>query len=374
MERVHYGRGALGELPAELQRLQVSKSLVLTTRSLRDSSALASVLDHAASSTEITVGPNVASHLPFECVDEILSTAHSLEPDAVVTIGGGSVTDAGKAVAAALATGCKTAEDLGALDWTTGGRQYRPHIAIPTTLSAAEYNGAFAMSRRGVKDGYLDIRLTPRVVILDSDVVRETPDELWGTTGIRALDHAFETYVSSAPTAPTDATAVHAAKMLFRRLSAGLGPNADPDARLDCLVAAWLSFFGVHNAMVGLSHGLGHQIGARLGAPHGLTSCITLPHVIAFLGQRMPQRVADFSRDVGISDPGASDVRAVEQLRAKTVELVRLVGGERTLSSLGATEADLGQLASAALDHTTARFAPVPVGRDDVMMLLRAAM
>lgn len=374
MEAVHYGEGSLAFVPQELERLRSSRVLVLTTRSLADSTCLADVGDGAASVADVHVVPTVSAHLPFAVVDELLAAAWDYRPDTVVTLGGGSVTDAGKAVCAALAHNARTAGDLHRREWSNGAASGAiPQIAIPTTLSAAEYNGAFAMSHDGVKDGYLDIALTPRVVVLDPDASATTPDWLWASTGVRALDHAIETYISSAPTEPTDAAAVHAAKLLLRALPQSLGGRATRDARMDCLIGAWLSFFGVHNAMVGLSHGIGHQLGARFGTPHGVTSCIILPVVVRLLAERRPDRTGQLARELHLAPAGAGDRAAADCLADAVAAFVDGLGVPTRLSELDLPEDGLDTLPDAALAHTTARFAPFPVERADVCAVLEQA-
>jgi alcohol dehydrogenase len=247
-----------------------------------------------------------------------------------------------------------------------------PQIAVPTTLSAAEYCGAFAMSAGGVKDAYSDVRLTPRIVLLDPIAVRDTPDRLWAATGMRAMDHAVESFVSRRPSPPTDATAALAARLLFEHLPASVhGPDRD-EARLQCLVGGWLSMFGFHNAGLGLSHAIGHQLGARWHVPHGETSCVTLPTVVRLLAASSPQRVAELAR-ASLVTTDRDDVTATETFAARLESLLDELGLPRRIRDVGVPEDGLRELATAAASHTTAQFAPIAVDADVVLEVMRDA-
>jgi alcohol dehydrogenase len=382
VEAVLYGRDAMQRLPDELDRLGARRVLLVTTRSVHRGALFALARDLLGDRCA-AVFPRCRAHLPLDVIDDLMQTVAAVEPDAVVSIGGGSVSDAGKAAAAGRAIGARTAADLqwmrvhvtaasiaGHLpDWSA---RPIPQVAVPTTLSAAEYCGAFAMSADGVKDAYSDVRLTPRVVVLDPNATRDTPDRLWAATGMRAMDHAVESFVSRRPSPPTDATAALAARLLFEHLPASVhGPDRD-ETRLQCLVAGWLSMFGFHNAGLGLSHAIGHQLGARWGVPHGETSCVTLPTVARLLAASDPHRVAELARASLIS-ADRDDATAAEALARRLESLLDELGLPRRIRDLGVPEEGLGALAAAAASHTTARFAPLAVDTEVVFQVVRDA-
>jgi alcohol dehydrogenase len=377
-----YGHGALHRLPEELDRLGARRVLVVTTRSVHRSALFVRALDLLGDRCT-TVFPGCRAHLPVAVVDDLVQAVAAAEPDAVVSIGGGSVSDAGKAAVAARAIGARTAADLRPLRvrvtaTSIAGRlpdgSVGPvaQIAVPTTLSAAEYCGAFAMSADGVKDAYSDVRLTPRVVVLDPLAARDTPDRLWAATGMRAMDHAVESFVSRRPAPPTDATSVLAARLLFEHLPASVGRADRDEARLQCFVAGWLSMSGFHNAGLGLSHAIGHQLGARWQVPHGETSCVTLPHVVRLLAASAPQRVAELARASLVSaDP--DDAAAAETFAVRLESLLDELGLPRRIRELGVPQDGLDELAAAVTSHTTARFAPVAVDAGLVLDVVRDA-
>jgi alcohol dehydrogenase class IV len=378
-ERVFSGDGAVSELSGELARLGGSRVLVLSTPSLQGSRAESLVIE-AVGERCVAVSHDAVQHVPVAAVDQLIELGSAVGPDAIVTVGGGSVTDAAKALAAALADGCADAAALrrrrivfkypDSLQMPTLSGDPIPLLAVPTTLSAAEYDGIFGMTFDGTKDLYNDRRLTPRSVFLDPRVTVETPEQLWRASGIRALDHAVEIYLSKAPTPVTDAASLHALRLLRDHLS-----RDDDASRLICLQAAWLSMIGVDNVTLGLSHGIGHQIGARCGVPHGVTSCVMLPTVLERMVEVMPERLADIAE---IFEPGGGGVGASgSSPAARAPELVRGfiagLGLPTRLGEVGVREADFELIAEDAMQDFVVAFSPVTVSKEDVVGLLARA-
>jgi alcohol dehydrogenase class IV len=378
-ERVFSGDGAVSELSAELERLGGSRALVLSTPSLEGSRAESLVIE-AVGDRCVAISHGAVQHVPLAAVDQLIELGSAVGPDAIVTVGGGSVTDGAKALAAALADGCSDAALLrrrrivfeypDSLQMPTLSADPIPLLAVPTTLSAAEYDGIFGMTFEGTKDLYSDRRLTPRSVFLDPRVTVETPQQLWRASGIRALDHAVEIYLSKAPTPVTDAASLHALRLLRDHLG-----RDDEASRLVCLQAAWLSMLGVDNVTLGLSHGIGHQIGARCGVPHGVTSCVMLPTVLERMIEVMPERLADIAE---IFDPRAGGVGASRSsLAARAPELIRGfiagLGLPTRLSEVGVREADFELIAEDAMRDFVVAFSPITVSKEDVVALLARA-
>jgi len=378
-ERVLFGAGSIGALGGELARLVAERVLLLSTPSL-EGSAVESAVREALGDRCAGISRDCAQHVPLHAVDRLIAAAREIEPDAIATVGGGSVTDAAKAIAAALASGAGDGHALrelrivfeypDKLEMPSIAGDPLPIVSVPTTLSAAEYDGIFGMTYDGVKDLYNDPRLAPRIVALDPAATRETPDELWAASGIRAVDHAVEIYLSRAPTPVTDAASLHAIRLLFEHLPGSLEHRDDDDARLACLEASWLSMLGVDNVTLGLSHGIGHQIGARCGVPHGVTSCVMLPTVMARMLDVMPRRLADLA---AVMDPAAGALPEAEAA-ARAPELVRdlvaRLGLPTRLSEVGVGEEDLDRIADDAMRDFVVAFAPVDVSREEIRSLL----
>ena len=256
---IHWGGGSV----ARLGELKAERIAVVTTRSLRDKVDRLPI--HA--SCVVTVG----QHAPLAQIDAGVETVRGA--DAIVSFGGGSVIDAAKIISV----------KLGAL----------PHTAVPTTLSVAELAaGAGFTNEAGDKAGMRDPRLMVETVIYDAELTLWTPLDLWLSTGIRALDHAVEGYLAEGEHPLNDVMALEAIRRLFDSLPRARATPDDVKVRTENQLAAWFSFTLPGASAAGLSHTMGKQIGARHGIPHGVTSCLLLPHVMRYLGPKVPDRMA----------------------------------------------------------------------------------
>ena len=276
---IHWGAGSVAQLRAELERLETQRVALVTTRSLLDS------LNRLPFEPVVTVV--VGQHAPMVQVREGAEDVGLAGARAIVSFGGGSVIDAAKIISVGL--------------------DAIPHIAIPTTLSAAELAaGAGYTNDRGDKAGLRDARMMPAAVIYDAELTLTTPMELWLSTGIRALDHAVEGFLADGDHPYSDVMAQEAIRRLFDSLPRARNAPSDVKVRTENQLAAWFSFTLPGPSAAGLSHTMGKQIGARHGIPHGVTSCLLLPHVMRYLARSMPERVAALPRPEDVYDLIAS--------------------------------------------------------------------
>ncbi len=287
LETVIFGVGKVQSLGRELSRRGAKRALIVTGKTLGHSRLLDQV-KAAAGPALAGVFAGAAQHVPSKTVAELVTEARRVEADTLVSFGGGSPIDTVKNAAMILMGGRGGAKtiDFAASSETPSGREIL-HIAIPTTLSAGEFTpgGGVTDEATKVKGGVADPRLQAKVVILDPELTVETPAWLWASTGMRALDHAVEGSYSTRHQIVTDALAARAIAILNNHLMPSLKSHGDDELehRLQCQIAAWLSIFGMSNTRGGISHALGHQIGPYWNVPHGVTSCITLPHVMRFM-------------------------------------------------------------------------------------------
>jgi maleylacetate reductase len=186
-------------------------------------------------------------------------------------------------------------------------------IAIPTTLSAGEFSagaGCTDAARRR-KESFSHPQMIPRSVILDPAATLPTPEWLFLSTGIRAVDHAVEDICSVDCQPLSEAAAFHALRLLGKGLPAVQTDPADLAARLDCQMGAWLSMVGSQSGVSkGASHGIGHVLGGTADVPHGYTSCVMLPHVLRFNHPVNAERQARVSDALGRPQESAADAVA----------------------------------------------------------------
>jgi len=289
---IHWGPGSLARnLAQELDERHVQRAFVITTRSVAGNPALGGALAQVLGTRAVGQFSAISQHAPAATVAAATRAAAEARPDVLISFGGGSPIDAAKAVAFALATGL----DLTDLHAAEQARQFKPgpndllpHLAIPTTLSAAELSGlaGFTTETEHEKVGLRGEALIPKAVIYDAELSLHTPLELWLTTGIRSVDHAVETLLAPGNHPLPDTLALDALRRLRTSLLATRTDPTDLAARSQNQLGAWFSFALPGPAAGGLSHTLGKRIGARHAIPHGVSSCLLLPHVMRYLAPR----------------------------------------------------------------------------------------
>lgn len=376
VRRVVQGPGASAELGRELDAAGYGRALVVTGRTVGASSQFLALVDGLGDRV-VDVFTRVEAHNPVERVLELIARTREIGADAIVAIGGGSPIDAAKLAALGAAEGVTTVEQLAdfAIQFeypsTVRVRPLSaaplPVFAVPTTLSAAEWDG-FAGSvdhARDTKDLTRYLELTPELVFLDPVLCAQTPRDLWAQTGVRALDHAVETAYARNAHPYTTWLAAGALDLLAANLPRSVADPDDLEAALNCQVAAWMSIIGVHNVSLGLSHAIGHQLGA-LGIPHGVTSCIMLPHVMRFLEpvtvEEQRAMATVLARAQGSAEVGSA---------ADHVELLLgQLGVPRRVSDYGIPREKMHVVAKAALGDLVVRESPRTVDEAAVYELL----
>ncbi|HKZ26844.1 MAG TPA: iron-containing alcohol dehydrogenase, partial [Rubrobacteraceae bacterium] len=256
----------------------------------------------------------MSQHTPGSAVEK--AAEETQDADLLVSVGGGSVIDGTKAVA----------RELG----------YPAQVAIPTTLSGAEWAHLVGVTDEevGRKSGFADPKAVPPVVILDAEATLYTPEKLWLSTGVRALDHAIEGFLAQGEHPIEDVLGLKGAGRLMEYLPRSKAAPEDVGMRHELQLAAWMAYFGPYNTPMGLSHGLGRRIGASYEVPHGYTSCVTLAPTLEVVGERMPrERWEQFAGALG-GDPAERVAFLVEKLELPS-----------TLRDVGVPEEDVDAIA-----------------------------
>ena len=340
---IHWGAGSLARrLQDELDRRRLERVFVVTTRSVAANAELGGRLAELLGTRCVGEFAAITQHAPATSVAAAAFSAREARPDAVISFGGGSPIDAAKAVVFALATGL----DLLQPDAAETARRFRPspsevlpHLAIPTTLSAAELSGlaGFTTESDHEKVGLRGDALIPAVVLFDAQLSLHTPLELWLSTGIRAVDHAVETLYASGSHPLQDTLALEALRRLQSSLLRTRAEPGDVSARTESQLGAWFSFTLPGSAAGGLSHTLGKRIGSRHGIPHGVSSCLLLPHVMRYLAPRTSAAQERMAAALGAAD-GRCAADAV-------ADLIVALGLPTHLSAYGLSDADLEEAA-----------------------------
>jgi alcohol dehydrogenase class IV len=345
---IHWGAGSLGtRLVEELDGRGLKRAFVISTRSVGAKAELGPRLREMLGKRDVGEFAGIAQHAPAGAVAAAVRAAQKADPDVLVSFGGGSPIDATKAVGFALATGIDLERSDAALEARRFGHmrtdEVLPHVAIPTTLSVAELSGlaGFTTADEHEKVGLRGEALIPTLVIFDAEVSLHTPLELWLSTGIRAVDHAVETLFARGSHPLPDTLALDALRRLRRSL---LATRADPtnlEARTDSQLGAWFSFMLPGPAAAGLSHTLGKRIGSKHGIPHGVTSCLLLPHVMRYVARDTAAAQARIAEALGVDTRRLSVEQAAGRAADAVAELIARLGQPTHLAEYRLSEADL---------------------------------
>lgn len=341
-ERVIYGKPVVEALTAEVARAAPKRVFVTTTRSISGGALLERIVK-SLGARFCGKFDAISAHSPREAVIAGAQPLRASQAELVVAVGGGSVIDATKVMLLALWSGVRSADELSAFAgvrgsagneasaWSADPQSLRM-IAIPTTLSAAEFFPSAGVTdvQRHVKQMYFHPLFVPKAVILDPAATLETPMDLLLSTGMRAVDHAVEGWcsVKSAPIA--DAANREAMQLLAHSLSRIKSEPEELEHRALAQHGMWLSRIATMAGIpYGASHGIGYLLGGGRGVPHGITSCVALPAVMEWNASVNAERQTDVSLAFGGNGKTAGAVlRQYIQNLALPVRL-RDVGVER---------------------------------------------
>ena len=378
LENVLYGPGKITGIGRELDRRGLKRALVITGKTLGESPLIGRV-KRALDFRLAGVFCGIRQHVPSKTMLAAVEEAKRVDADCLIAFGGGSPIDAAKLVQMAILTGSSTSEpiDFSRSKTVVVGPEL-PNFAIPTTLSAGEFTGGAGMTDEVTrhKGGRFDERLQPKVVIMDPALTLETPDWLWASTGVKALDHAVECSYSARHQLISDTLAAKAIRILRAHLPASFkGPGIEQVAhRGMCQLGAWLSIFGAMNTRLGISHALGHQIGARWDVPHGVTSCITVPHVMRFMAQAAPERFEAIAEGFEVAFDSANPRPAALECAERAAAFVRELGVPTRLSEAGVPRAEIEQIIEPVLAEINgAKSLGRPLTAQEMTELLKAA-
>jgi len=286
-----------------LEGFGTKKVLIVTGKSLREKTNVISNVERLLKEKQIygATFSEIGQHGPIADIKKGLHILKDLDADTIVSVGGGSPIDASKLI-------------LHFLKEERGG-PILTHVAIPTTLSAAEYTAtAGYKDNNGHKIGLAGYDFPPAAVILDAELTLSTPERLWLSTGVRALDHAVESLYRPLVPYPMKVISYEAISLLFKYLAISKQNPGDITARQKLQVAAWMSLWPATLSApvtLGLSHDLSKRVGAAYDVPHGISSCITLPPVVAIQTKfATPENKEALAR--GLTSSGKSGTGSVD--------------------------------------------------------------
>jgi maleylacetate reductase len=383
--RIVFGNGKVDFLKEEVRKLGGKRVLVLSGKTVAEKTDSVRRVNDALGDMSAGVYSNLPQRAPLSSAVEAANLAVAQGVDTLVGVGGSTISDASRMIAVLMAEGITTEAQLRQLGEDQDmmlspnleGKPLPLQVSIPTTLSAGEFNmggGNVLDDQAGHKIRVRSPRLYADLIMLDAVMTEGTPDWLWLSTGVKALDHCIERLYTTGNQPAIDAPILAAAEMIFTHLPKSRESDNDPGARLQCLVAAWMSMMGAPNFATGLSHAIGHIIGVHYSVGHGYTSCVTQPYVMEFNRPVSAAKQALLARSAGLDTRDLSDEAAAEVAARAVDDFVLGLGMPHRLRELEIPEEDLPKIAELVLTDGGCRNNPVPItSSEQVMEVLRAA-
>lgn len=376
-ETSFFGPGARKELPGAIRGLGKSKVLVVTDKGLLQfgvTKMVTDVLDEAGIAydifSEVKPNPTVSN------VKAGIDAFKRAQADILVAIGGGSSIDTAKAIGIVIAN-----PDFGDIISLEGCAPTQnksvPIIALPTTAgTAAEttINYVIIDEEKQKKMVCVDPNDIPAVAIIDAELMYSLPKGLTAATGMDALTHAIEGYITKGAWELSDMFEIEAIRMISRYLPMSVSDPKNPEGRNGMAVAQYVAGMAFSNVGLGLVHGMAHPLGALFDIPHGVANAVLLPTIMEF---NMPYCITKYrhiAEAMGIDTSSMNDNEAAQAACDAVKQLSQMVGIPATLTELGITDENIPALTRQALDDVCTPGNPRPVTYDEVANIYRSLL
>jgi len=369
------GIGAHRELGNKIKALGGKKPLIVTDKGITRAGLTQKIADLARkdAGVEPVIYDETVPNPTDKNVHDGVEIFKKNGCDMIITLGGGSPHDCGKGIGIVVSNG-GSIKDYEGIDRST--KPMPPFIAINTTAGTASEMTRFCIitdTSRKVKMAIVDWRVTPTVAINDPLLMAGMPPSLTAATGMDALTHAVEAYVSTAATPVTDACALKAIELVSQNLRAAVANGGDMIARDNMAYAEYLAGMAFNNASLGHVHAMAHQLGGFYDLPHGVCNAILLPHVERFNMMAKMYRFIDIARTMGEIVEGLSPRAAAEKAIDAIKILSKDIGIPSGLSELGVKEKDLRIMAENAQKDACGLTNPRCPSLEDVINIYKAA-
>lgn len=369
------GDGALEDSVGLLKGYNFKKALIVTDKFLSDSGVAKKVADLLEKEgIKSAIYPGTKPNPTTKNVQEGLDLLKANSCDFVISLGGGSPHDCAKGIALCATNGGHISDYEGV---DRSANPQLPLVAINTTAGTASEMTRFCIitdEERHIKMAIVDRNVTPILSVNDSTLMHGMPASLTAATGMDALTHAVEAYVSIAATPITDACALKAVTLIMDNLRTAVKKGTNAKARENMAYAQFLAGMAFNNASLGYVHAMAHQLGGFYDLPHGVCNAVLLPHVQEYNLPKCAGRLKDVAAAMGVDVKGMSDEEAAKACIAEIKSLSKDVGIPANLTELNVKAKDIPTLATNALKDACAITNPRQGGQKDVEGIFKAAM
>ncbi|AMG11024.1 L-threonine dehydrogenase [Vibrio vulnificus] len=369
------GAGCLKDAADSIKAQGFTKGLIVTDKILNQIGVVKQVQDLLSDRhIEAVVFDGTQPNPTIGNVNAGLALLKQNECDFVISLGGGSPHDCAKGIALVAANGGEIADYEGV---DKSAKPMLPLIAINTTAGTASEMTRFCIitdEARHIKMAIVDKHTTPLISVNDPELMLAKPASLTAATGMDALTHAVEAYVSIAATPITDAVAIKAIELIQAHLRTAVAHGEDIEAREQMAYAQFMAGMAFNNASLGYVHAMAHQLGGFYDLPHGVCNAILLPHVQRYNAQVCPERLRDVAKAMGVNVEGMSAEQGAEAAIDAIVALAKDVGIPAGIRELGAKSEDIPTLADNALKDACGFTNPKQATHEEISAIFEAAM
>ncbi len=374
-ETSYFGRGSRNKLGDELRTRGHQKVLIVSDYSLMEAGVTEKVID-VIDKAGLTyfVFNHVKPNPTVKNVQDGLTLAQINNVDAIVAVGGGSVIDTAKAISIIMTN--NEHSGVTSLDGAVETRNKGlPLFALPTTAgTAAEVTINYVITDESnmKKMVCVDVHDIPVCAIIDPDLMQSMPQSLASTTGMDALTHAMEGYITKAGWLIPDMFHINAMSLIYKNLAKAA--NEKDDIAIEKMAyAQYIAGMGFSNVGLGIVHSMAHSLGAFFDTPHGLANSILLPHVMRFNGQVCPDLFRNMGRAFGLNMEGLNDYEVVETIVDAIQELSKSMNIPQHLKEVGIPKDMIPQLAAQAINDACTPGNPREVTVDDLITIYNQA-
>ncbi len=375
-EMSYHGKGARSVLSTEIINRGFKKVLVVTDKALYEAGVTAKVLDVLDNTgIEYEVYSDVKPNPTVTNVLNGLKICKEFGADVLVAVGGGSSIDTAKAIGI-IATNEEFSDVVSLEGAADTKNKALPIIALPTTSgTAAEVTINYVITDEETKTKMVcvDPHDIPIIAIVDSELMASMPKMLAAATGMDALTHAIEGYITKAAWELSDMFHIRAIQNIFKYLPAAVNEK-DEEAIEQMALAQYVAGMGFSNVGLGIVHSMAHQLGAVYDTPHGIANAILLPHVMKYNGEVCYERFRDILIALGEPAKNMSKEGVIYTMVQKIKELSASVGITQTVSDVGGREEDLEMLAKKAMNDACTPGNPRTPSVEDIIKIYREAM
>lgn len=374
-ETSYFGRGAREKLTEEIEARHFEKVLVVTDKSLLETGTVTLVTD-VLDKKQINyhVYDGVKPNPSVENVQDGVKVAKDHEVDCIVAVGGGSSIDTAKAIAIIMTN--PEFSDVVSLDGTAATKNKAlPLIALPTTAgTAAEVTINYVITDevRTKKMVCVDVHDIPVVAIIDPDLMQGMPQKIAASTGMDALTHAMEGYITKAAWLIPDMFHINAMSLIYKNLEKAAN-DKDEKAVEKIGYAQYIAGMGFSNVGLGIVHSMAHSLGAYFDTSHGVANALLLPHVLKFNGKVCPDLFRNMGNAFGMDMSNTTDEEAVDKVVDAVKKLSIKLHIPQTLKEIGIPKEMLPTLAEQALNDVCTGGNPREVTKEDILAIYQEA-